>query len=63
MHLALGCTSTALIWFVYLVHWRSRRHLEQPLPGYRLAIEAFAVLLIGLRAHLGGFLSGVNGPS
>ncbi len=63
MHLVLACTSTALIWFVYLVHWRSLRYPEQPLPGYRLVIEAFAVFLVGLTAHLGGFLSGVNGPS
>ncbi|MGB2625276.1 MAG: DUF2231 domain-containing protein [Candidatus Acidiferrum sp.] len=63
MHLVLACTSTALIWVVYLVQWRSLRYPEQPLPGYRLVIEAFAVFLVGLTAHLGGFLSGVNGPS
>ncbi len=63
MHLALGCLSTALIWFVCFVHWRGRRRPDQPLPAYRLTIEALAVVLIGLTAHLGGFLSGVNGPA
>jgi len=39
-----------------------RRHPEKSLPTYRLVLEAIAVLLVGLTAHLGGFLSGVNGP-
>jgi len=34
-----------------------------PLPRYRLPIEIIAAALIGLTAHLGGFLSGVNIPS
>ena len=32
------------------------------LPGYRLPIEAVAVVIVSLTGHLGGFLSGVNGP-
>jgi len=32
------------------------------LPNYRLVVEALAVVLVGLTGHLGGFLSGVNGP-
>lgn len=62
MHLVLGSLSSVLIWVVFWIHWRVRRHPEQPLPKYRLPIEAFAVLLVGLTGHLGGFLSGVNGP-
>jgi len=62
MHLILGGTSTALIWLVFWIHFRVRRHAEESLPKYRLPIEAIAVLLVGLTAHLGGFLSGVNGP-
>ena len=62
MHLLLGCTSTVLIWLVFWIHWRERRHPEKSLPLYRLPIEAIAVLLIVLTGHLGGFLSGVNGP-
>jgi len=61
MHLILGCTSTVLIWLIFLIHLRVRRHPQKALPKYRLAIEGIAVLLVGLTAHLGGFLSGVNG--
>jgi hypothetical protein len=32
------------------------------LPSYRLAIEFLAVAAVVLTGHLGGFLSGVNGP-
>jgi uncharacterized membrane protein len=63
MHLVLGCVSSALIWLVFWIHFRARRHREESLPNYRLPIEAIAVLLVGLTGHLGGFLSGVNGPS
>jgi uncharacterized membrane protein len=62
MHLVLGCTSAVVIWMVFLIHWRVRRHPEKSFPTYRLGLEAIAVLLVGVTAHLGGFLSGVNGP-
>jgi uncharacterized membrane protein len=62
MHLILGCTSSVLIWVVFLIHWRARRRDRESLPKYRLVIEAIAVLIIALTGHLGGFLSGVNGP-
>jgi len=62
MHLVLGCLSSVLIWFVFWIHLRARRHVDESLPKYRLPIEAIAVLLVGLTGHLGGFLSGVNGP-
>ena len=66
MHLILGCISSALIWFVLWIHRRPRRVpeglSEKSLPTYRLPIEALAVLIVGLTAHLGGFLTGVNGP-
>ena len=63
MHLVLGSLSSVLIWIVFCIHWRARRRPAEPLPKYRLPLEAFAVLLVGLTGHLGGFLSGVNGPS
>ena len=53
---------SVLIWFVFWIHLRARRYVEESLPKYRLPIEAVAVLLVGLTGHLGGFLSGVNGP-
>ena len=62
MHLVLGCTSSVLIWVVFLIHWRARRRDQESLPKYRLVVEAVAVLIIVLTGHLGGFLSGVNGP-
>jgi uncharacterized membrane protein len=59
-HLVLACSATVMIWWVWWVHYRSRRRAA-PLPGYRLAIEFLAFGLLTLTAHLGGFLSGVNG--
>jgi uncharacterized membrane protein len=62
MHLVLGCISSVLIWVVFSIHWRARRRQQESLPKYRLLIEALAILIVVLTAHLGGFLSGVNGP-
>lgn len=62
-HLVLGCVSTVMIWFVFWIHFRSRRNNFETLPGYRLPIEALAVAVVTLTGHLGGFLSGVNAPS
>jgi uncharacterized membrane protein len=62
MHLVLGCLSSGLIWLVFWIHLHVRRDPEESLPKYRLPIEALAVLIVGLTGHLGGFLSGVNGP-
>jgi len=62
MHLILGCLSSGLIWLVFLIHRRVQRHPEKSLPNYRLPIEGLAILIVGVTGHLGGFLSGVNGP-
>ena len=62
MHLVLACVSTLMIWLVLWVHFRVRRRPET-LPNFRLALEVLGVGLIALTGHLGGFLSGVNGPS
>jgi uncharacterized membrane protein len=61
MHLIFGCISSLLIWLVWWLHFRGRRRAEA-LPSYRLALELLGVTLIALAGHLGGFLSGVNGP-
>jgi len=61
LHLILACVSSVMIWLVWWVHFRARRRTVY-LPTYRLAIEFVAVGLIGLTAHAGGFLSGINGP-
>jgi uncharacterized membrane protein len=60
-HLVLACVSTMMMWLVWWLHFRSRKGPE-PLPNYRLAIEFLAFGIVALTAHLGGFLSGVNGP-
>ena len=61
LHLVLACTSSVVIWLVWWVHFRARRRAEA-LPGYRLAVELLGIGLVALTGHLGGFLSGVNGP-
>jgi uncharacterized membrane protein len=62
LHLVLGGTSAILIWIALALHVRARRRATRMLPVFRLGFEALAVAIIGLTAHLGGFLSGVNGP-
>jgi uncharacterized membrane protein len=62
MHLVMGCVSGVLICVVWLIHRRAQRQNGGILPGYRLPIEALAVVIVALTGHLGGFLSGVNGP-
>jgi uncharacterized membrane protein len=63
MHLLLGVTSAVLIWIAWVLHVRAKKRFESKLPIFRLAFETVAVALIALTGHLGGFLSGVNGPS
>jgi uncharacterized membrane protein len=63
MHLVAGSISSALIWVVWFIHRRSQREDGGTLPRYRLPVEAVAVALVVLTGHLGGFLSGVNGPN
>jgi len=66
LHLVLGCSSMALIWIAWVLHACSRRigrELQRTLPIFRLGLETVTVFIVGLTGHLGGFLSGVNGPS
>lgn len=63
MHLVLGCTSMILIWIAWGLHSRSRAQLPERIPIFRLGLETVAVAIVALTGHLGGFLSGVNGPS
>ena len=62
MHLVMGCTSSVLIWLVWFIHRKTQGKQGNVLPGYRLPIEAVAAVFVAVTGHLGGFLSGVNGP-
>jgi uncharacterized membrane protein len=62
LHLVLGLLSSTAIWLVCILHLRAQRTPRPGWPVGRLTVEFAAVLLIALTGHLGGFLSGVNGP-
>jgi uncharacterized membrane protein len=62
LHIIFASVSSVVIWVVWWVHFHARRR-EAVLPNYRLALEILGVGLVALTGHLGGFLSGVNGPS
>jgi uncharacterized membrane protein len=61
LHIVFAAASSVLIWLVWWVHFRSRR-TATALPTYRFPIEFLGILVVALTGHLGGFLSGVNGP-
>lgn len=60
LHLALACTAGIMICLVALLQWR-----QQGKPGTSsnccLALELLTAGILALAAHVGGFLSGVNG--
>lgn len=62
LHLVLGTASSVLIWLVWWGHFRGRKRGANGLRPYLLAVELVASATVALTAHLGGFLSGVNGP-
>src|ERR1700722_3693331 len=61
LHLIIACVSSVMIGIVWWIHFRARREAVS-LPTYRLPLEFLAIGLVALTGHLGGFLSGVNGP-
>jgi uncharacterized membrane protein len=61
LHLIFGFVSSGMIWLAWWMHFRARRRIEA-LPRYRVPIEILGVGIVALTGHLGGFLSGVNGP-
>jgi uncharacterized membrane protein len=60
-HMVLAGASTVIIWLAWWIHFRGRRS-ETELPALRIPLELVGVAIIALTGHLGGFLSGVNGP-
>ncbi len=63
LHMFLAFFSSVLIWLVCWLHVREHRKSEAGSPNLRLAVEFLAVALTLLTAHVGGFVSGVNGPT
>jgi len=62
LHLILACVSSLLICAIWWIHQKAKGTQRGILPGYRLPIEVVAVAIVTVTGHLGGFLSGVNGP-
>jgi uncharacterized membrane protein len=62
LHLILALCSSALIWLVCWLHVKEQRKPQFNSFGVRLAVELTAVALTMLTGHLGGLVSGVNGP-
>lgn len=60
LHFLMAMAATFLAIATWWLHWRARKSRIVRLPRYLLAIEFLGVVVIGLTAHLGGFLSGVN---
>jgi uncharacterized membrane protein len=61
LHLVLGTLSAVMIWLVWSFHFRAQRDPGRKLSSLRIPVELAAVAVVSLTAHLGGFLSGVNG--
>jgi len=60
LHVIAASTAALLVIASWWLHWRTRRDEGLLLPGFRIPIELLGVVAVGLAAHLGGFLSGVN---
>ena len=61
LHLVLAGLASIFIWLVWWLHLRARRRTES-LPSYGFVVEFLGVAIVAVTGHLGGFLSGVNGP-
>lgn len=60
LHVVLACVASAMICTIWWTEFRARKRAVA-LPNYRLALKTTAVCIVVLTAHLGGFLTGVNG--
>lgn len=60
LHLLTAAVAGVLIFLSWWLQWRSRRFPSSEPATPRLLMETVGVLAIGLTAHLGGYLSGVN---
>src|ERR1700686_452093 len=62
LHMFLALSSSVLIWLVCWLHIKEQHKPLANSPAFRLAVEVVAVALTLLTGHVGGFVSGVNGP-
>jgi uncharacterized membrane protein len=62
LHMILALSSSVMIWLVCWLHIKEQRKPQFKSPAVRLAVEFVAVALTMLTGHVGGFVSGVNGP-
>ena len=60
LHLVMAGISSLLIWSVWWLHFQARQR-NAATSGSLWMLESVAVTTIGFTAHLGGFLSGING--
>jgi uncharacterized membrane protein len=59
-HLIAASAAALLVIATWWMHWRARKSAVPILPLYRVPVELLGVAAIGVTAHLGGYLSGVN---
>ena len=62
LHMILALSSSVMIWLVCWLHIKEQREPQFNSPALRLTVEIVTVALTMLTGHVGGFVSGVNGP-
>jgi uncharacterized membrane protein len=60
MHLLFACAAVAGFWLTVWLRNRQSLQTTAPAPRFLLVVESLVCILLGVTAHLGGFLSGVN---
>ena len=61
LHLLMGCAVVLGLWLTVWLRSRSGPHAKALNSVTLVATELIVCLVVGLTAHLGGFLSGING--
>ncbi len=62
LHMILALSSSVMIWLVCWLHVKEQRKPQVSSPGIRLTVEIVVAAMTMLTGHVGGFVSGVNGP-
>jgi uncharacterized membrane protein len=63
LHLVLGLTVVVAMWVTVWLRSQRNSVADRSVSRSLLLVEIVVCLIVGLTAHLGGFLSGVNGGS